>query len=152
MYSIGNIIVGVPMPWDLDQMYEIAAAHTHDLEIAASWMERFNATLLDESDHVASALELREAIEQCDVEQEEIYEWLTEVGWEAYYHGSADVKPMSFGVEIGEIDDTDHFPVSSIPAPTAEQRQEAIDKYNKLPAQVREKLPPLGVYIVWSSS
>ena len=153
MYTIGNIVYGVPMPWKSDETRKVAAAHALDKSIAAKWIPLYNVGCTNADDQVADGdgEELAVRIENGDTE-EEFKEWLEPFGWEFAYHGGADTSPGWLGVKIGQIDESDHLPIADIPQPTDEQRAEAKAKYDALPEGVREMLQPLALYIVWSSS
>jgi len=91
--------------------------------------------------------------------------------FEALYSGNASSAIGYCGVKLGEIDEcTDAVritpdglipgsidgimkPKAKIPlAPTPAQKLEVVKKLAKLPKCVAGKLPPPGVYLVWSSS
>lgn len=145
MYIVGNIIYGVPMPWDMGKTREIFVLHATEAEIAAAWLNASGEAELP------SHADLIESIKQGNVD-DGVRDWLEAHGWAWAYHGGADSQPAWYGVRVGRIDETAHVRIADLPTPTDDQRAAVEAKYNALPEDVRAALPPLGLYIVWSSS
>lgn len=140
MYDIGNVIVGTHLPWSKEDFIKVAMAYVADDPVA----------LLDEGESID---DLMASAEQGELDWLELFE----EDWNSEYHGAADSPVAWVGVKIGQFDVTDHFSYKRITEMLATAKigsvvTEASQKYMALPKIVRDLLPPLDVYIVWSSS
>jgi hypothetical protein len=142
MYDIGNVIVGTHLPWTQEDYAKIAMAYVVDDP----------CSLLDEGESVDDLM--------ASAEQGEL-DWLDLFGerddWNQEYHGASDSPVAWVGIKVGQFDVTDHFSYKRIiemivAAKAGTVVAEASKKYMALPKAVRDLLPPLDVYIVWSSS
>jgi len=136
VYSIGNVIVGTYLPWDDETVRRLSVLYATQESI-------------DRLELYCTLEDLR-----ADADNGDFTEWMDGEPWRTEYHGSAPSEVAWVGAKIGEIDDTDHFPLSDLTGlqPTPEQLAKAREAYESLPPAVREALPPFGTYVVWSSS
>jgi len=116
VYTIGNIIYGVP--W------------TAALEALWNNVEHGNSEGLGKLEEVES------------------------FGFEKLYSGSADYMPGYLGVELNEFDCCETWTTISeiLPEPTTAQMKEAKRKVDALPKKIRDLVPKIGIYIIWSTS
>jgi hypothetical protein len=78
-----------------------------------------------------------------------------DVGFECLYSGSADVQPAYLGVELDSFDEGVEvgMPFNGLNTqPSAAQMKLAHDLWNKLPPAIQVTLPPIGLYLVFSTS
>lgn len=89
----------------------------------------------------------------------------SEVGVTILYSGSASIFVGYVGVCLGSIDECAYVTSLDLAKgeiksdkntirlfPTADQKREAQELYDRVPDNLRSVLPPIGLYIVWSSS
>jgi len=77
------------------------------------------------------------------------------LGFETLYVGyQTDFPPGYLGVRLGEFDECEgDFPLSRIMlSPSDEQKAEAEAKINMLSEEIKESMPSIDIYIVWSTS
>lgn len=135
MYIIGNVILGTHLPWEGDEQRRISLLYA-------------TQEFLDRSGLDCSLEDL-----QADAEDGDTDFWLESEPWHREYHGSADDAVAWVGVQLGEFDVTNHFPLSDLDfQPSPDQLARAREAYELIPEAVRAALPPFGVYVVWSSS
>lgn len=70
------------------------------------------------------------------------------------YHGSLDVPPMYFGIQLDEFDEcTLGVWLGRLKLkPDPEQKSRVDQAFNGLPARFRDDLPPLDTYFIFSTS
>lgn len=138
-YTIGNIILGTHLPWDKDEAQKVLVA------MVGADPDNFRDETSGESREAVI-----EAAKNGDLEPGDVFDGEP---WHKEYHGGADSPVAWVGVCLGTFDETDHIPFSELrPIPTPEQMTEAALAYESLPDSVKLLLPPLSVYIVWSTS
>ena len=130
MYAIAHIVYGTYVPSDLSVNVPIE-------ELADIMKEEG----LDETE-IETEYRLADWISDGDVEPFEIN-----------YRGGAD-HGIYAGIKIDEFDEVcDAIDIATLKlSPTSEQYDEARAKIAMIPEWMREHLPPIGTYIVWSSS
>jgi len=141
MYDIGNVIIGTHLPWSKEDYIKIGMAYVAEDP----------TSLQDEGESKEDVMAAAESGE---------LDWLdlfADDGWNQEYCGGADSPVAWVGVKVGEFDTTDHVSYKRIIEMLATAKAgtavtEAAKKYMLLPKSVRDLLPPLDVYIVWSSS
>jgi hypothetical protein len=140
MYTVGNVILGTHLPWSAEDSAKVAMAYVADDPTC----------IQDEGESKEHLMQMAACGE---------LEWLElfadRDGWNEEYHGGASTAVAWVGVKLGEFDVTDHVAYKSMAAMIVGAKDriaEATQKYMMLPKTVRDVLPPLDVYIVWSSS
>lgn len=74
------------------------------------------------------------------------------LGWDGFYHGAADNRPMYCGVVLGHFDECEQKKVSDLSlTPTPAQLKAARAKYDLLPVAIQAQYP-FDVHLLWSSS
>lgn len=154
MYIIGHIIIGTHLPWDSDSERLVALAHLKaDPDMFSPFYEGAKAG-------GETSESMLEGLEDDDIDWRDL-EWLDVVEdkyhWIREYHGSADSTVAWCGVELGQFNECDHFPVSKLTSILSkdvhgEHTAIAMERYLALPKEVRDVLPPFGTYVVWGSS
>jgi hypothetical protein len=136
-YAIGNIILGTHLPWDKDEANKVLVAMVEaDPQAFAEEGETREDVIEAAKD---GAFELADAF---DGEP-----------WHKEYHGGADSPVAWVGVLLDTFDETNHIPFSQLRViPTPEQMAEAGNAVASLPEGVRKLLPPISIYVVWSTS
>jgi hypothetical protein len=141
MYDIGNVILGTHLPWSKEDYIKIAMAYVAEDPTC----------LLDDGE---SADDVMAAAERGELDWLDLF---ADDGWQQEYHGGGDSPVAWIGVKLGEFDVTDHISYKRIIEMIASAKADnlvasATNRYMALPKSVRDLLPPLDVYIVWSSS
>lgn len=180
MYIIGNIILGTHIPWDRgeskpigDTYYRLDAINGTGFFAEKEWVVDAALTFYEqqqnpEADKEQLYLDYLEEAKKCGLPEEQggwnsaDYDWLDhhEDVWTREYHGGADELVAWCGIQLGELDETNHFPFSDLmkfPELLAgpegsELIAQARAKYDQIPQEIRNMLPPFGIYVVWSSS
>lgn len=162
-YAIANIVVGTIINGyeDLVKVKDAYARHCffNDLPKFREIVMSFGRGLEEWNDWLAeNEIESDEDIFQGILEGGDAFEWEEDTDlmqpWESLYSSSEGQNIGYVGVEIGSFDETENFPLESICniRPRPDQKLEAMKKYGALPEEVRRVLPPVDVYVVWSSS
>lgn len=180
MFVIGNIILGTHIPWDReeklyidDMYYRLDAINGTGFFAEKEWViesaiAHYEQQLNPEADKEQLCLDYIEEAKKCGLPEEEggwdsaDYDWLDyhEDVWTREYHGGSDELVAWCGVHLGELDETNHFPFSDLmkfPELLASEEgteliAQARAKYAQIPKEIRDVLPPFGIYVVWSSS
>lgn len=156
MYVIGNVILGTHLPWDKEVEKKLTIAYAKAKpEGLQPYIDSLNTEPSIPYETVNSVIA---GLEDDSLDWEELEWWDTwgeEDGWQKEYHGSGPSTVAWIGEQVGEFDETDHFPLSDITdmeSVSPEVKALARQKYEALPKEVRNVLPPFGLYVVWSSS
>jgi len=75
-------------------------------------------------------------------------------GYDEMYSGNSEITPGWLGVDLDQFDECAHgIDVSKLNTlPTDKQKKEAQDKFDALPQELKDIAPPIGIYIVFSTS
>ena len=69
------------------------------------------------------------------------------------YSGGADRTVGYCGVELYEFDECDDFPLNEITGgPTEEEKEEVHRMIDALPQEIKDVMPKIDVWVVWSTS
>lgn len=102
--------------------------------------------------YIIYGVPLNESISDYLYEQEKLEDFDIEEHFDTRYSGSGDT-PGWCGVQLDRIDECGNFPISSVRMkPTEQEMQQAQEKIDKLPPEIKSLLDPVDVYIVWGSS
>jgi hypothetical protein len=73
--------------------------------------------------------------------------------FKTFYSGSGDTTPGFCGVELASFDESSNFLLSKITkTPTKAEKAKAIAKIAALPKEIKRIMPPIGAWVVWSTS
>lgn len=144
-YSIMQIIYGIPLT---EAVRKILADPEKRPpcpapEVLASSSDDAGSSEFDNEDEIR---------DECDPDDLD-WDLLESYGYRAYYR-NGDGVPAMCGVELGEFDEACDFvdPTTLPLQPSDEQRREAMALIERLPQQLRDASPPVGVYFIPTSS
>ena len=122
--SIATVVAGTYLPYNRELVKEIDS-------IYRAWLGIDRGTPYTNSEH-------------CD--------WVSNEPWTHLYHGS--ISPVAYvGHPLCVFDSTENQEARSIRlVPTEEEWRKARKLYDALLYAIRSFLPPLSVYLVWSTS
>lgn len=75
-------------------------------------------------------------------------------GFEIIYSGNRNEPPGFCGVRLDQFDESDGYNslINLKLEPTNDQKTETLELINNLDREIKDIIPPLGVYLIWSTS